>query len=512
MASKELQKKTKEWMQLERRTLAQRKEADAYYDLNLMNLIEEDFVKRNSRFLKEKVHHLVVSVGTSYEPVVLNISLMKPDKILFLYTETSHTTLNKIVEYCELKPTDYEKKQVSEVDPIDIYREIKNAYLAWNRPERMYIDFTGGTKAMSAACALAGAMVDVQMVYVASDDYLVDFRKPNPGSEKLVYVENPLSVFGELETEKALELFYEYNFVGAAEKIDLIKENIPNPNKRQELTFIHLLSLAYGCWDSLDFSGAYKSMKELCRQLDRDGRNFASNILVKKSDVLNRQKQYLEILSQIGALIRKKKQREILNNREMIIALMFSMGMNAMTRQEQGKNDMATLLMYRLLEMIEQRRLSRYNLFVSDMDYDNVMPDLSLTPELKGVSSGEKIKYMRGEVLEIRKKVFGDRASDYLPNPVSLLDGFILLSALRDPIIYREGTERINLLKKMRSMVYLRNNSIFAHGLGPVALADYERFRDFVLFMFRCLCQVEAVAFDDYNLAFRWVLPEKAGE
>ena len=46
----------------------------------------------------------------------------------------------------------------------------------------MYIDFTGGTKAMSAAAALAGAMIDVQMVYCSTDDFLVDFRKPNPGS------------------------------------------------------------------------------------------------------------------------------------------------------------------------------------------------------------------------------------------------------------------------------------------------------------------------------------------
>ena len=92
-------------------------------------------------------------------------------------------------------------------DPMDTYREIKSFYLRSGKPGKMYIDFTGGTKAMSAAATLAGAMIDVQMVYCSTDDYLVDFRKPNPGSERLIYIENPLAVFGELEIEKAFELF-----------------------------------------------------------------------------------------------------------------------------------------------------------------------------------------------------------------------------------------------------------------------------------------------------------------
>ena len=92
-------------------------------------------------------------------------------------------------------------------DPMDTYREIKSFYLRSGKPGKMYIDFTGGTKAMSAAATLAGAMINVQMVYCSTDDYLVDFRKPNPGSERLIYIENPLAVFGELEIEKAFELF-----------------------------------------------------------------------------------------------------------------------------------------------------------------------------------------------------------------------------------------------------------------------------------------------------------------
>ncbi|MDE5824242.1 MAG: hypothetical protein K2H91_06115 [Lachnospiraceae bacterium] len=149
---------------------------------------------------------------------MLNIKLFSPKRILFLYTGQTEKTLNKIVRYCALEPDTYEKRKVSETDPLDIYREIKRYYLEWNRPEKMYIDFTGGTKAMSAAAAMAGALIDIQLVYVGTNDYLTDFRKPNPGSETLFYINNPLAIFGDLEIEKAFTLFERHNYAGAQEK------------------------------------------------------------------------------------------------------------------------------------------------------------------------------------------------------------------------------------------------------------------------------------------------------
>ena len=181
-------------------------------------------------------------------------------EILFLCTEKTEDTLGRIVNYCELEPKMYEKRLVKETDPLDIYKEIKRYYLLWGRPKKMYIDFTGGTKAMSAAMAMAGALIDVQLVYVGSNDYLTDFRIPNPGSETLIYINNPLTVFGDLEIEKALVLFERFNYAGAKERLSELKEGIPDPNIRQQLNFVYLLAKAYEAWDALDFVEAYKTM------------------------------------------------------------------------------------------------------------------------------------------------------------------------------------------------------------------------------------------------------------
>ncbi len=158
---------------------------NAYYENTLMEPIAQTFVEQNRELVTEPVECLILSVGTSYEPLVLDIRLLEPHRVLFLYTEISERYLDKVVEYCGLGAARYEKSLVRETDPLDIYREIKRAYLKWNKPEKIFIDFTGGTRAMSAAAVMAGAMIGVQLLYVGCTNYLVDFRKPYEKVQRL---------------------------------------------------------------------------------------------------------------------------------------------------------------------------------------------------------------------------------------------------------------------------------------------------------------------------------------
>lgn len=504
--NKNLLLKTKEWMQLERKTFEQRQLAEEFYENHLMELIEEDFIVRNKKQVSETVEYLVVSVGTSYEPIVLNIKLFKPRRILFLYTPKTEETIGKVVKYCKLEPMLYEKSKVSETNPLDIYREIKRSYLEWQKPKKMYIDFTGGTKAMSAAAAMAGAMIDVQLVYVGSNDYLVDFRKPNPGSETLFYINNPLAVFGDLEIERALILFEKFNYAGAQEKLSILKESIPDPDIRQQLNFVYLLAKVYEAWDALDFGAAYETICQLTMQLNRDRLMHSDFMIMDFYSELEHQEQILKHLSVIPGLIRERKNMEILRKKEVIIALMFTMYQNALIREQQEKYDMATLLLYRLLEMIEQRRLSHYNLFVSRMDYKNIKYNAKSNCEFIKLSQEEQFKLLKNKVREIKKELFG-KDFDFLPDQVSLLEGFILLLALNDPIIKTVNGKGIDILRRIRAMVFLRNNSIFAHGLGPVKVEDFIKFKNFVLELFEEFLHVERVNYKEYRKNITWAIP-----
>ncbi len=102
------------------------------------------------------------------------------------------------------------------------------------------------------------------MAYVGSNDYLTDSRKPNPGSEILFYIDNPLAIFGDFEIERALALFERYNYAGAQERLGELKENIPDPSIRQQMmNFVYLLAKVYDAWDALDFGEAFGYIRKL---------------------------------------------------------------------------------------------------------------------------------------------------------------------------------------------------------------------------------------------------------
>lgn len=508
--NKKLNEKTKEWMGLERATFEQRAKAENYYENQLMDLIVKEFIKNNKNKITEQVDYMILSVGTSYEPLVLNLSLFQPKKILFLYTERSEQIIDKIVDFCGLNISDFQKEKVNETNPLDIYKKVKNAYLLWENPAKLYIDFTGGTKAMSAAASMAGAVIDIQLIYVGTNDYLVDFRKPRPGSETLYYISNPYEVFGDFEIEKALHLFEQYNYAGAREKLVILKEKVPDPVIRQQLDFVYYLAGMYEYWDSLDFSKAYHASEYLIHMLERDQKYNPQYILMDTLPILKEQEKLLLPLSEIREQIKEKGTMEVFGNVKFIVPLMFTMLQNSYIREEQEKYDSATLLLYRLLEMIEQRRLSLYGIDVSKADFLEIKYPVRRFPELKGKRKEDCLEWYTKEISAMKQKIFGKPAGKYMSEQISLLDGYIHLAVLQDEIMGGKGQDSIGMLKRLRSAVYLRNNSIFAHGLSPVSTIDYQKFKDYVIMLFQKFCNIEKIDYIAYRKKIEFIDPAKS--
>lgn len=506
--SKILKEKTHEWMNLERATNAlQRKIAEKYYEKELFHLIIKDYIARNKKKVFEKVDYLIMSVGTSYEPLVLNIALLKPYKILFLYTEKSEVIIDKILEHCDLTSSQIQKVLVDEINPLDMYRQIKDVYLKWKMPKKIYIDFTGGTKAMSAAAAMVGAVIDIQLIYVGSSEYLTDFRKPNPGSEELFYINNPYVVFGDFEIENAMGLFGECNYAGARERLYELRRKIPDLVIRQQLNFAYLLANVYEQWDALEFSKAYESIQELNMELMRDYYVNPTYLLMDYVEEIKEQMNILGALANIEHLLTKKRQMEVVSDLSSIMPLMFTMQTNALIREKQEKYDSATLLLYRLLEIIEQRRLAQYGIDVGQADFNNINYAESQTPHIAKLEKEKRLEFYKEEVYKVKQKVFSKNVTSYMPEQISLLDGFIHLVALRDPILVTETEDGILRLKQLRAVVYLRNNSIFAHGFSPVAKCDYHKFKTYVLNLFKTLCNIEGINYEKYCNSMEWINP-----
>ena len=182
--------------------------------------------------------------------------------------------------------------------------------------------------------------------------------------------------------------------------------------------------------NALEFRRAHQDIILLNKAIKRDKSVNSQFILMDFEEVLQQQESILAPLDEMEDLIKDKKNAYILSQKKYMVPLMFTMLQNASIREEQEKLDMATLLLYRLLEMIEQSRLSKYNLYVSKMDYRNTKPDYEKHPELKGASGDELFMFIKDRYMNIKKQLFGKAGNGYLPEQVSLLEGFILLLAL----------------------------------------------------------------------------------
>ena len=230
-------------------------------------------------------------------------------------------------------------------------------------------------------------------------------------------------------------------------------------------------------------------------------------LLIDFFDTLQKQEVILGRLKEISSLVSAKENQKILTNPPVITALMFTMLQNALVREKQEKYDMSTLLLYRLLEMMEQRRLSGYNINISKAEYLEIKYNPSQTPEMVGLTPKEQLDKLKETVANIKEQLFRRKGSDYLPEQISLLEGYILLYALGDPVVCETKNQGIGRLKQIRSKVYLRNNSIFAHGLGPVSYSDFQKFKEFVLDMFRIFCQIEKIDYESYRQDMVWLNP-----
>ena len=71
----------------------------------------------------------------------------------------------------------------------------------------------------------------------------------------------------------------------------------------------------------------------------------------------------------------------------------------------------------------------------------------------------------------------------------------------------QEKVRPIDQVKRIRYMVSLRNHSIYAHGLIPVEVEEYMKFKQFVMELFLRFCEIEQVDFEQQHAKLKWINP-----
>ncbi|MEM3486543.1 MAG: TIGR02710 family CRISPR-associated CARF protein [Candidatus Methanomethyliaceae archaeon] len=436
-----------------------RSESGAYYDKEVIPRVMDLVVPRERNKLKltdgPGYEGLILSLGQSPEPLAISIAVWQPQRILLLVTKESRTFLDRVLELARIP---YSKVDVQEIDSVDtnrFYIEVKKAYQRWDRPTNVAIDITGGTKAMVAAAALAANVLKFDVVYVKSE-YLKEYGHPEPGTETVVRLDNPLNVFGDLEFQTAQRLAEErQDYGGAARLLEDLSKVVEGENSLVYGIWAKLYR-AYEAWDQLDVKLALDYMEESERGLNQHGGLPSLAPLKSQRERLTKQKQALRLMAEELPHGEKSLAVERLANPAIASAILATVYHMALRRKASGRLDMATLLWYRLLEMLEQTVLATLGVDTSAPDYPRLAHSL-------GISVDKLLQNYNEQRSEIKRGLVHE-----LPSPIALIDGYILLAALGKPL-YPDH------LGKLVGRVAQRNFSIFAHGYSFISLESSEK-------------------------------------
>lgn len=178
------------WQSLPRNNAAELKTADDYFDNELMPLSLERFLESEKNKRQKEYYAMMLTLGTSWQPLALSIALLKPKKILVMCTEDTYPLTFKLKNFLGLDEAKVKTVVVDRSESGDIFRAMKKFYEENIAFGNLCADITGGTKAMSSSAAMMAAVLDTDIYYVESK-YLPLYRRPLLGSEELKSLGNP---------------------------------------------------------------------------------------------------------------------------------------------------------------------------------------------------------------------------------------------------------------------------------------------------------------------------------
>lgn len=370
------------------------------------------------------------------------ITKIYPSQIVFFASDKSKRTIDYIGEMFKRDDDEFvlgEDYQIAELESIDDFNacfeifETKIWEFKYSEDGKDYqiiMDYTSGTKTMSAAMACCGMFYRTDLISIGGDR---STGEVSAGTELINY-QNLYKIYDRFVLVRSRNNFNSYRFRECIE----ILQYIVDLNIHKE-SFLALCE-GYYAWDMMDFEEAYNQLRQV-------NANHMEVVEIKSTLKKN--------LNALGIIVNSRS--ENLKNCYILASLIN----NSIRRAEEYKYDDAIARLYRSFELIAQIRLTKYNVKSSDVDVSllkehNVSEEF--INELKKIREDGKIR-------------------------IGLVKDFTLLNELDDELgkIYLENESKI------KNMTQKRNNSILAHGLDSQSKQDFDEFLEVVLELARKL-------------------------
>ncbi|WP_204027772.1 hypothetical protein [Sinosporangium siamense] len=417
-------------------------QALAFYLDHMLDEVVARVVKGGARRVREPVELLISLSGFSPLTTIIAFKALNPRRLLVVSSETAADSID-VIAGClvgpgGLRPRDFTHRSCVPTDPLGIYRilkeELGRAHPVGGARPYAIIDITGGRKVMSAAAALAAWQLGLDLCYIDSEYDAVRHR-PVPGSDRLLLLDNPTTLFGEQRMAGALEAFAGGAFESARQRYDELCESLAAPGRAR---LMRALSDLYRAWCDLDLERLPGCIEAVASVLEHESYQVGA----ETSERVSRQ---LGFLRRIAA-----------GERDSLLVCYFVLSEHY---RELGRHDFAALLSYRTIEGCLAGRLESLAAgFACDR------PDYTL---LTGDVPALEERYD-----EIQRSLGRTGSVNTLPPVIGLMSAAVLLVALGDRLPAKAGIGDHKALSHLNSLVTARNKSILAHGDRPVSPKD----------------------------------------
>jgi len=367
--------------------------------------------------MNDPVILLLCTVGGSPEPLVASILRWKPSRVIFLPPGC-----------IEIRPVDDAQDFAS---CVHAFRNRAADVEAWLKRGDQYVvvvDFTGGTKCMTAALALQAHRWRCRFSYVGGTERTKGgVGVVVSGQEKVVQTENPWNALGYQAIEDAVTLFDQgARYAGAKRLEESLREVTSEPVKR-EINTLKTLIEAYDDWDRFDHKDALNKINSVLKNVNDLLALFGEPACREIRSHLEKDRSYLHILINRGDA----------PSREIVYDLLA----NAKRRWDEGRFDDAAARIYRATEALAQTVLC----------------------------ASHGIKNTKNVPSDQIPKSLQQKWSSRIVNGtmrLGLQDDYLLLAELGDEVGRRFGELKWDDFR--RSPLSARNDSILAHGFQPV--------------------------------------------
>ncbi len=394
---------------------------------------------------------LVTNVGGSPAAVAAGILHARPQRILFVCSpetenlvehpdDRGNPSLLELVrrDGFEVPSGAYEIIRIPDAQDLEelvkkARREIEPQIRNWIRgssQRRVVVDFTGGTKCMSAGIVLASLDWPCQWQYVGGTErtksgigVVVD------GREQIVNPQNPWDTLAWRHVLRAAALFDEGETGGAVSVLDGAIRRTEEKRLKRALGALLQFCRVYYEWDVFRHEEALKAARDFLANVD------ALSFFVSTERVDDFSRRVSSDVRVLEAL------RSGADGRELLLADIFS---NGLRRLRERRFDDAVARFYRCVEGLAQLALAAH-----------------------GIGSTAEVPVQAvPESLRSRWRICEGQETLELP----LYKSFELLNALGDDLGRRFLESR--LADRERSPLQARNHSILAHGFHAVTEGD----------------------------------------